>query len=193
MKHESKFNLLKFPEEFNFKFHKKYDVSKIKEIVSDFDKEWGLEDTRQLGTQALMETSTYFLKKYDGTWKVGDPYNETKRYEDSKLWTFVDPIIKDLESMHGGRAGQVLIAKLPSKKIIAAHADPGDYLGVIRRNHIPLITHKDVIFSVHNEDVHMKEGECWEINNNKLHRVSNNSDVDRIHLTIDIIPEKYLV
>jgi aspartyl/asparaginyl beta-hydroxylase (cupin superfamily) len=38
----------------------------------------------------------------------------------------------------------------------------------------------------------MKEGECWEINNNKIHRVANNSEMDRIHLTIDIIPNQYL-
>ena len=193
MKHESKFNLLKFPEEFNFKFHKKYDVSKIKEIVSDFDEEWNLEDSRQNEIKALSKTLTYFLKKYDGEWQVGDTYNEKIRYENSELWKLVKPIVKDLEYMHDGRAGQILIAKLPSKKVIAAHADPGDYLGVIRRNHIPLITHKDVIFSVHDEDVHMKEGECWEINNNKLHRVANNSEMDRVHLTIDIIPNKYLV
>ena len=34
----------------------------------------------------------------------------------------------------------------------------------------------------------MLEGECWEINNTRLHAVENNSKIDRIHLLIDIMP-----
>ena len=38
----------------------------------------------------------------------------------------------------------------------------------------------------------MATGECWEINNTRLHSVENNSDIDRVHLLIDIMPNKYL-
>mgnify|MGYP000992128600 CR=1 FL=1 len=35
----------------------------------------------------------------------------------------------------------------------------------------------------------MEEGKCYEINNLKLHSVDNNSEYDRVHLLIDIMPE----
>ena len=43
-------------------------------------------------------------------------------------------------------------------------------------------------FWVDGESVAMGIGECWEINNAKTHSVINKSDVDRIHLLIDIMP-----
>ena len=51
---------------------------------------------------------------------------------------------------------------------------------------------KDVYFYVDDGVLNMLEGECWEINNMKSHEVINNSDEDRIHLMIDIIPNKYI-
>jgi hypothetical protein len=193
MNEEISFNFLKRSEDFNFIHHKNYDVSEIKKIINGFNEEYDLEKSRQYNIKPLRETSTFYMKKYDLTWKVGEDYNEKKENEDSELWSLVNIIVKDLEYIHQGRVGQVVIANLPSKKVIYAHADPGDYLGVSRRNHIAIITNKDVIFNVAEDSVNMKEGECWEINNNKIHRVSNNSEMDRIHLTIDIIPNKYLV
>jgi hypothetical protein len=38
----------------------------------------------------------------------------------------------------------------------------------------------------------MYEGECWEINNMQYHEVINDSEEDRIHLIIDIIPNEYI-
>jgi aspartyl/asparaginyl beta-hydroxylase (cupin superfamily) len=38
----------------------------------------------------------------------------------------------------------------------------------------------------------MQSGECWEINNSRPHLVENNSDIDRIHLLIDIMPNEEL-
>ena len=36
--------------------------------------------------------------------------------------------------------------------------------------------------------INMKEGICYEINNQLPHAAHNNSDLDRIHLIIDIMP-----
>jgi aspartyl/asparaginyl beta-hydroxylase (cupin superfamily) len=192
MDNKSNFNLLKQSESFNFIHHKDYDVSEIKKIINGFNEEYSLEKSRQYSIKQLRETSTFFMKKYNLSWKVGDDYDEKKEDENSELWSLVNVIVKDLEDIHQGKVGQVVVANLPAKKDIYAHFDPGDYLGVARRNHIPIITNKDVIFDVAEDSVNMKEGECWEINNNKIHRVANNSEMDRIHLTIDIIPNQYL-
>jgi mannose-6-phosphate isomerase-like protein (cupin superfamily) len=53
------------------------------------------------------------------------------------------------------------------------------------RLHFPIQTNAEVEFYINNERVIMNEGECWYINANLLHRVSNNGHTDRIHLVID--------
>jgi len=53
------------------------------------------------------------------------------------------------------------------------------------RLHIPIITHSEVEFFLEEERIPLHEGECWYLNFNLLHRVSNKSDIDRIHLVID--------
>jgi aspartyl/asparaginyl beta-hydroxylase (cupin superfamily) len=37
----------------------------------------------------------------------------------------------------------------------------------------------------------MVTGECLEINNSKIHEAVNKSDNERVHLLIDIFPNKY--
>ena len=39
----------------------------------------------------------------------------------------------------------------------------------------------------------MKVGECWEINNSLLHSVENNGKTERIHLLVDILPNKFIL
>jgi len=53
------------------------------------------------------------------------------------------------------------------------------------RIHIPVVTNSEVEFYLDEERMDLKEGECWYMNFNLLHRVSNNGDADRIHLVID--------
>lgn len=47
-------------------------------------------------------------------------------------------------------------------------------------------------FGVGDEKINMKSGECWEINNSRTHFVDNNSETDRVHLLIDIMPHSEL-
>lgn len=54
------------------------------------------------------------------------------------------------------------------------------------RLHIPIHTHKSIVFRCGSEKNHMAEGEMWIIDNYDLHGVSNNSDHHRVHLVIDI-------
>jgi hypothetical protein len=51
------------------------------------------------------------------------------------------------------------------------------------------VTNEKCIFEVDNEEINMKMGEIWEIDNfNKEHSVVNNGDMDRIHLIVDWEP-----
>ena len=179
-------------EAFCFKQHKSFDISEIKKIINSFDDEWYLNTVRQEAHDDLKQTISYFLKNYDVKWETSDSYTTEVNDKDSEIWKLVRPIVNDLENIHDGKVGRVMISKLFDGKDIAVHSDPGHYLGVVRRNHVPIETNDGVIFSVAGESVNMKEGECWEINNNKPHSVKNKSKLDRIHLIIDIIPNKYI-
>lgn len=53
------------------------------------------------------------------------------------------------------------------------------------RIHIPIITNPNVEFILDNERLIMNEGECWYINANFIHSVTNKGKEDRIHLVID--------
>src|ERR1700730_15994827 len=53
------------------------------------------------------------------------------------------------------------------------------------RLHIPVFTNPEVEFYLNNTPMKMLEGECWYINANLPHRVSNKGLSDRIHLVID--------
>jgi hypothetical protein len=192
MKKEYQDHFTKRLEEFCFKFHGNFDVSEIKKVVSNFDEEWYLDTSRQKTLDPLKGTLTYFLKSYEPFWTPEDTYSTKINYEDSEIWKLVNPIINSLENIHNGKMGRVMISKLLAGEDVDVHIDPGQYAGVVRRNHIPLETNDGVVFSVAGEFVNMKEGECWEINNNKPHGIKNKYKLDRIHLIVDIIPNKYI-
>lgn len=60
------------------------------------------------------------------------------------------------------------------------------------RLHIPVITHPLVEFYLDDHRLEMKEGDCWYINANLPHRLSNPSPVDRVHLVVDCIVNDWL-
>lgn len=176
----------KIAEKFNFKYINSYDVLEISKIVDINQEEW-FEEVPENGVYskyyAVFESSIY--------WKPEkEPFTVTKESDNDQLIFLLDPIIKDLEKMHDGVHGEVLITKLRAGSKIASHIDNGSYLAKIRRHHIPLITSDEVSFLVGSESVNMKLGECWEINNNRPHSVYNKSKLDRVHLIIDIMPNK---
>jgi len=80
----------------------------------------------------------------------------------------------------------VRLMKLNAGAVIKEHRDIDLSFekGEIRL-HIPIITHSEVEFFLEEERIPLHEGECWYLNFNLLHRVSNKSDIDRIHLVID--------
>jgi mannose-6-phosphate isomerase-like protein (cupin superfamily) len=53
------------------------------------------------------------------------------------------------------------------------------------RLHFPVFTNDAVEFFVEEELVRMREGDCWYINANLTHSVTNKGTSDRIHLVID--------
>ena len=191
--------MMKFPEDskkikeyFRFIHHKTYDISLIKNELFHLNNEW-FDDTHRQDLYGFHKnTNTLFLINYDNNWNYRTRYKIKKLYPNYKIWQYVNPIIKDLEELHFGKVGRVMFTKLKANSKIYKHHDSSEYLEIVRRHHIPIITNNKVFFNIDNGSLNMLEGECWEINNMKLHEVINNSDEDRIHLMIDIIPNEYI-
>jgi quercetin dioxygenase-like cupin family protein len=82
----------------------------------------------------------------------------------------------------------VRLLKLNAGAIIKEHRDADLCFekGEIRL-HIPVTTHPNVEFYLDQERMHLREGECWYMNFNLPHTISNNSDIDRVHLVIDAV------
>jgi len=81
-----------------------------------------------------------------------------------------------------------IITNLEPGTKIRKHKDYGRIFHLGNRIHIPLVTHKDVIFHCGHMSINMKEDMAYEIGNtNNLHGVENNSEIDRHHLIIDLI------
>ena len=89
---------------------------------------------------------------------------------------------------HDGYVVRILFARLAAGGKIAPHTDGLYSLMKCHRIHLPIVSNDQVVFSVGGEDLVMREGELWEINNSTLHAVENRSDKDRIHLIIDWVP-----
>jgi hypothetical protein len=68
---------------------------------------------------------------------------------------------------------------------IGQHQDMNFSLAHSHRVHVPIVTNDQVSFSVGNETIRMKEGEILEINNRRMHSVSNRSRNGRVHLILD--------
>lgn len=115
-----------------------------------------------------------------------------ERIVDSELNFLTKSLTKELEKKFKGVSALVLFTKLPANKAIEKHTDPGYYLSVVHRLHIPIITNDKCYFNIDNNIVNMKEGYLYELNNQLEHSVQNDGEIDRIHLIVDIIPNKLI-
>jgi hypothetical protein len=183
---------VKTKEEFNFKFWGEYDVSKLKDIVLSYDNEWLIDTSRQETIPTHKYTQSYIYVDFPLNWTASQGYVAEYKTTDQRVLDVLNPIIKDLEQKHDGRVGRAIVLKLKDDGLIPPHEDRGEYLITARRCHIPLVTNPNVFFTVDASTINMKQGECWEINNSRTHSVKNNSNLERIHLVIDIIPNEFL-
>jgi len=127
------------------------------------------------------------------------PLNPKVISKDKELWELVKPIVKYLEKINPGKIhGTIGISNLQAGHAIPEHRDynhdakDADFLNFsnqTRRYHIPLITNKNSFFKNGDTTMHMKVGECWEINKGNIHSVRNDGPTDRMHLIIDLVPD----
>jgi quercetin dioxygenase-like cupin family protein len=174
---------------FNFNYVGYFDISPIKDKLNEIGDNIWLEHTlRQSVFLAHKDTETV-----EFMWDIGSLNKIAKGKIHSNFYKFeIDTILNKLKPIYKKKYGdgeflKVLLVKLKKNSKISAHVDNGNSLEICKRTHIGVITNPSVIFTVGGEVKHMKEGDIWEINNQKEHSVNNDSNMDRIHLIIDYL------
>jgi hypothetical protein len=170
-----------------------FNISSIKLDLSSFGSEWDLDLSRQQSFDTHKDTKMYRMRFSSYRWLIGDSIqckdvNVLPTHESNKQ--LLD-IYNKIEKIYDGKVVRAEFIKMPGNTKIPRHVDGGESLYIIRRLHIPIITNEKVIFKVFNNEMNLKEGICYEINNAMPHSVENNSADSRIHLIIDILPNKY--
>lgn len=179
---------------YNYLYLGKCDVSFIRDKIKNLDDNiWNIETIRQKIYEQHKNTETINL-----LWSLESLKNslfenkKTKEYYFFEIDNFLESIKKLYEKQYGkGKFKRIILTKLKAKTNIDIHIDQGESLKNCFRTHIPIITNPDVHFFVNGEQKNMKEGEIWEIDNEKLHEVRNQSKFDRIHLIIDYDIKKF--
>lgn len=95
------------------------------------------------------------------------------------------PAIRQAIGSFGEVFGRSRLMKLGAGSEVSMHVDFNYHWYTRVRIHIPLITNPGVTFYCADKNLHMRAGECWIFNSWRRHRVTNESDEDRIHLVID--------
>jgi hypothetical protein len=131
-------------------------------------------DPKQIGKGGVLGTET------------SDTLQETALYHELNIGAILENIPAETD--------RVRLMRLEAGTKIAKHTDKVDKdikTGKIKRLHIPVITDDRIIFRSWLDngiaEFHMAKGECWWLDVAKAHAVENNSDIDRVHLVVDVI------
>ena len=89
----------------------------------------------------------------------------------------------------------VRLLRLAPNSVVKEHTDPTLGLAVeksVIRLTIPIFNNDKMVFNLNNIPVNMQPGECWYLDLTKPHEVINNVNEERVNLTIDMIPNKWI-
>lgn len=90
----------------------------------------------------------------------------------------------------------VRLLRLAPGAVVSEHTDPTLGIHIERsmiRLTIPILVNDQVQFYLNNTLVPMRPGECWYLNLTDPHRVINGGIEERINLTIDVIPNEWII
>lgn len=97
------------------------------------------------------------------------------------------PALRALIESFPATVVDVCLAALAPEGAVKEHRDiSGATAAGVIRLHVPLRTAPQVMFYIDRKRVAMKEGEVWHLDTTYRHRVENRSDVNRLHLILDL-------
>lgn len=158
--------------------------------------DWNIKDSRSnLPNQT--QTRNITLMGFDKGIYQDEFGNYKQKYGLSGLSENYKPIIdfaKDFSHNVGmGELRGLVLVNLPSKCSVGKHFDSGCYYMIRDRYHIVLSADGENNLQVFDEgEYKFKENEIWWYNIKMNHTAFNNSDKDRIHIILDVVPYKNL-
>lgn len=107
------------------------------------------------------------------------------------------PAIKEIVDFFAQHTDVTLVRllRLEVGAVVAEHTDPTLGLHIDRsvvRLTIPVQSEKEVMFYLNHEVVPMNPGECWYLRLTDPHSIEHHGSVERINLTIDMLPNVWL-
>jgi len=170
-----------------------FDVDKLKNDVKIFnDSTFEYYDAVPLRSPAhLVDSSIPFPPPADdyadGSWTtwMDTPVMKQCFYIESIVNTFKEKTTVNL----------VRLLRLAPNSTVKEHVDPT--LGIhieksMVRLTIPIQLNDQVSFYLNNTIVPMQPGECWYLNLTDPHKIINNGNIERINLSIDVIPNDWV-
>jgi hypothetical protein len=163
------------------------------------------QDLKKLKSTDWLE---HFVKdNFEGDWSIiplrgpkGETHPIRMSYSDPSQNEFVDTIFLKKTNYFPKvikwfkcPVKSVRLMKLSAGSTIKKHSDLdlSVELGEVRL-HIPIKTNADVHFYLNDSEVTMNQGECWYLRLSEPHNVDNESPIERIHLVLDVVVNKWL-
>ncbi len=160
------------------------DYKSILDIIKTIPKNEWEKDTEKRNSKMTHGTTTALFLKYKS-----QSYEKNDTVTLDKLKPYLDEIISQVKNFYRYSSillTRVIITELPKGSIIPEHVDEGELLSTNHRVHIPLVSDPAVKFSLDHKNYYLKPGCAYEINNQLIHAVRNESNIDRIHMIIDL-------
>lgn len=157
-------------------------VDKVKAFPPEY---WDIHPHRKVKYEMHAKTDTVPI-----SWKGNCPVTD-------KLYELFKHDLNELRKVIGEEYGSkdcsffnVFLIKMEPHSNIPVHVDSIDDvtqdLAGLLRCHLPIVTHENCTFTVGDVTEHLEEGMMYSIDNFLTpHGVTNNSDVERIHMVLD--------
>lgn len=162
------------------------DINQLADSVLQLtEQQWIDWDLRQnkYKVHNLTQSYPFYFSEY------GEP---AKTYNlNTNVWRATKPIIDKLENFYNRKADVIFLVKLLPYKNIIPHKDGGWFVDT-HRVHVPIITDPRIMFSLEGKEFHMQRGYAYELNNIIEHGVTNPTELGRVHLMVDLHPNKIL-
>lgn len=157
---------------------------------------WKINTHRQTTTHALRNTESIMLRKLalNKVLKNTLEYNQILEVEDSELverYPIFSEMIDKFESMLKSNGannvewGRIFFSKLQAESSIDEHIDEGKYFSYFDRFHFVISSPEDCVFHIRDENIFLKQGNLYWVNNHVSHWLDNPGKTDRINLIFD--------
>lgn len=155
---------------------------------------WDLDPSRQENKPAQRETKAICIRAQGGKAILDSAARQYKPIgywglptSLSSFFPIAEAFIEQLAGSMKGAMGRAVITRLSPGGRIHPHIDDRLYWLLRDRYHLVIKSPAGSFFRAGGEEVRMGQGELWWFDHSVEHEVFNDTDVERIHLIVDLL------